>query len=217
MKLDLKRPSFVIVGAWNPAIFSPNWIALNLLDYPEGQELAVTNVLAGDRGPSPIQYIEEVGIFASNQRVEIYLNSLDTIAIDRAESVAAKIIETLPHTPKSSYGINFVFAHENPDADLLDKFSTSENLDQEFEIIQESFNSTLKLDDTILNLVRNPSENAIVFDFNYHHEGIKTEEFREDINGRYQQLLGKSTDILKDYYGLEGYDVDGHALQQTNN
>jgi hypothetical protein len=203
------------VGSWNAAIFSSGWIALNLFDYPKGQELTITDIFASDRGNTPIHYINEIGIGATNQRIEIFVNSPDQI--DLAENVAAKIIETLPHTPLGSYGLNYVFTHENPDSSLLDKFENSEGLDQEFEILQDNFKSALKLDDAVLNLVRAPSENNVVFDFNYHHESIDTGSFRSKITGRYAELLDKSNRILKDHYGLEGFEIDRHEIQQANN
>ena len=37
VKLDLRRPSIVLTGAWNPAIFQAGWILRFLFQVPDGR------------------------------------------------------------------------------------------------------------------------------------------------------------------------------------
>jgi len=214
MELDLRRPSLILLGAWNPAIFQPGWIARHLLDYPEGQEVEAMSVISADRGGQAVTYIDELGFNVSNQRVELFVNTHNDDYINRLEAVALRIIQLLPHTPFGAFGINYCFIESDPDEGVLDSLKTRDGLDQQFRILNQNLTSSIQIDNAVLNLSRRPSESQVVFDFNYHHERIDPQNFQEQIIGKYSEYLDRSTALLRDVYNLEGYTISRHEFRQ---
>jgi hypothetical protein len=122
MKLDLRMPTVVLAGAWNPAIFQPGWIARHVFGVPAGAEIKVTAVqmLIGQQ-QKLVTYIRDVGFAVSSNRLEIFAVEGSESAFKAAEETTARIVELLPHTPISAYGINFHFIEEHPLPGLLRK------------------------------------------------------------------------------------------------
>ena len=117
MELDLRRPTLVVTGQWNPAIFDPSWIAKNLLGLASGTEMSVTQVLVGNKITN---YYGSIGISVSELRVELFLNEFNEENQARLEKLLLDIAATLPHTPVQAMGVNFHFLESDVGADLVD-------------------------------------------------------------------------------------------------
>lgn len=217
MELDLRKPSFVIVGAWNPAIFKPSWCARYLLNIPEGQDVSGAEVMAVDPNSSPVFYIKNTGFRVSNQRADIFLNSRELADVTTTEVAVENIVRILPHTPLGPFGINFSFIEREPEPELLDKLKSTETIDQHFRIINQSFTTGIALEEgVILNLSRNPTEDLIVIEFNYHHEKIEHANFHDVITGKYSEYLTRSLGILETLYGITGdYEIINHNFDEA--
>lgn len=219
MKQDLRKPTFVLVGAWNPAIFQPSWLAKYALGTPEGQNVPGAEVIAIEPTPSSIFYLKNTGFRITNQRADIFLNSDAPEDISTTELAAFNIVNTLPHTPFGPFGINYTFIEEDPDAELLDKLKSKDGIDQHFQILEQSFSAKISMDNgVILNLARKPSENSVTFDFNYHHEKIDQSSFEDDIKDKYTQFRTQSLQVLSDLYDIN--ECEGalrHNLNDADN
>jgi hypothetical protein len=79
MKLQLLRPILVFAGAWNPAVFQLGWLAKNVHGIPVGAEVRVDEVTVVEEGrpPKKINYMQALGIFVSQTRLEIYPTAID--------------------------------------------------------------------------------------------------------------------------------------------
>ena len=211
MKLDVRKPMIVFAGAWNPAIFKPGWIARHLLEVPEGQQVQVLEVMvAGRLDAGPIHYFDDrnIGIFASFQRLEIFANEFDTPTIELVERVGISLIQTLPHTPLGPFGINFSLIHENPDDKLLDIMRTRDTVEQHFKIVSQNLTTSLEVSpETVLNFSRQPSAQVINFDFNFHHKQMTASTVEKLLHGTIDSHFKFSQSVLKNLYGLEGYEV----------
>ena len=214
MKLDLRTPTLVFLGAWNPAIFTSKWIARYLFQKPEGERIFGSEVtILSPIFPRRILFLDNVGIHATNEKVEIFVNADDEDVRRLAESVVTQLISTLPHTPLGGFGVNFRYLENDTDDPLLDKFVTGENIEQHEKILKRVFSSTLEVDDGVkLNLTRHVSESEVIFDFNYHHDALNRERAGENLSGVIRRYLGLSLGTLRDIYGLDEYEVLTHEF-----
>jgi hypothetical protein len=215
MKLDARKPIFILVGNWNPAIFQPGWIARYLFNIPEGQQVQLAEVITAERLGSPIHYFSDsnVGILASTERVEVYANDFDSSTTKLVEQVCIRLIQALPHTPLGPFGVNLSFSQEDPNDELLDLLRTRDNVEQHFKIVKQKLTSTIELPDEVaLNFSRQPSAQAVVFDFNYHHKQITSPTAESLLDGAITKYLNHSQTVLKTLYGIEGYEVLVHDL-----
>jgi hypothetical protein len=217
MKLDLRRPTLVLAGAWNPAIFGPAWIARHVFGMPGGVEFTVSAVQMVADGESRLAfYINDVGFSVSPNRLEMFAVGVGGAAFDAVESATAKVIELLPHTPISAYGINFRFIEELPSSDLLEKIRVHDELERRFDVATETIASVINLEPKVqLNLQRQRDGASLIFNFNFHHSGVQMDNFIQSIRGEIQVRLGEALTIMRDIYGLSGYEVLLHEFDSS--
>jgi hypothetical protein len=214
MKLDLRNPTLIFLGAWNPAIFQPSWVAKYLHDIPEGERISASQVtVLAPAGPRHIIFINNVGLAASTDRVEIFLNADSDAAREHAENVAIRLLSVLPHTPLGGFGVNDHYLEADPEADLLDKFVTSEKINEHYKILGRSFSSALEMDDGVtLNFSRKVSESEIIFDFNYHYARIDRNSIEPTLSGILKKHLDSSLESLAKLYDLNEYEALTHEF-----
>ena len=215
MKLDLTKPVVIFVGAWNPAIFKPEWIAHYLFGNEEAVEVPVTQVeQKTPLGKKEILFIDNVGISASKNRVEIYINDKNEGTITKAENAAINLINTLQHTPIGAFGINFYIIESDPSDHILDLLKSKDSIEQHFPIIQQAFESSITVTDAVvLNFTRTPSPQSIQFEFNYHHNKFSAKTFEDVMRGAISKYLAKNKQILSDLYNISGdYELSSFDL-----
>jgi len=201
---DLRTPTLVVSGAWNPAIFQPGWIASNLLGVPKGEKIQVAECARPDEDGQLkiISFFGDMGVSSSRQRLEVFLNSdADGIAA-KGEDLVVKVLEVLPHTPIQALGINFLFVEEDPSGELIDKLKTMEGLEARYQIKQQNYASTLFIDEnTDFNFFRTINEGDVRFSLNFH--ALAEDNRFQDVKGVIARRLKYSLDFLQDCYGLE--------------
>ena len=210
MKLQLLRPTLVFAGAWNPAVFQPGWLAKNVHGIPVGAEVRVDEVTVVEEGHAQkkINYMQALGILVSQTRLEIYPTAIDDQYLKTTEEKVAKILELLPHTPLSAFGVNFFFEDRSPSSALRCKVRSGDGLSDILSIVAEQLTSYAEIEEHVqLNLQRRSQQSAVSFNFNYHQEAGEIEVIRSEIVGVIQRRLDQSIDILKRCYGLSEYDV----------
>jgi len=214
MKLDLRNATLIVLGAWNPAIFQPAWTARYLYEKPEGERVSASEVtVLTPAGPKRIIFIDDVGLSSSTDRVEIFLNADNDTTRSLAENVAIRLLSVLPHTPLGGFGVNYHYIEPDPDAELLDKFLTSEKINEHYKILKKSFSSALEMPDGVkLNLARHVSESEVIIDFNYHYERINRETFPATIEGMLKGHLDSSLATLEKLYDLKDYEALIHEF-----
>lgn len=214
MKLDLRRPTLVLAGAWNPAIFEPAWIVRHVFGMPPGVEVTMNVAQMIDEGePKLVIYIKNVGFSVSPTRLQVFAVDAGQSAFDAIESVTAKIVELLPHTPITAFGINFRFVEGVPSPGLLKKIRGHDELEKRFEVTKESIASSINLEPKVqLNLHRQKDGSSLMFNFNFHHSGVELDSISQSIRGQIQVRLGEAMSIMEDIYGLSSYEVLIHQF-----
>ncbi len=104
MRYDLESPSctLVLIGAFNPAIFSPAWLAKVDIISDEDLEKSTTQVIH----PEITQFnARRFRIDVQPDRFQITSTMAPFVSI--ADDVRRLFGELLPHTPVGAVGINF--------------------------------------------------------------------------------------------------------------
>ncbi len=212
MKLNLRLPTLVLAGAWNPAIFSVQWMAKHILGKKEGDLLNVAHVVDAAAGVSSF-YFENIGINASIDRVNLYCNEWSSAA--QLEDMAKKILELLPHTPVVGLGVNFCFVEEQPDTSIIDNFQTRESLNQIRKIMGQKIVTSMEIGPGVtLNLDRQYANDSATFNFNYHHAVANAAAAVEAVEGAIPRCFEDALKIMDDVYGLRAVEYLTHALSQ---
>lgn len=112
MKLDLQRSSLVLAGAWNQAIFTPEWVAARVLEPeasrpPTGTVLKVGMTPAG--GIAFEFWAKDATIAVVSGRVELRPRAASALAFEAMERYARRILSELPQTPVAAFGVNCAF------------------------------------------------------------------------------------------------------------
>jgi hypothetical protein len=99
--------STVIVGSWNPKIFTPLWIKTNLFRLTTQQEIqGMVNFEEMDFG---FQY-DGIQLLPKSNLVEINVEKYDDEKGMYVSSLVIKLLELLPQTPIKALGVNIRYA-----------------------------------------------------------------------------------------------------------
>lgn len=185
--IDCKNPSLVVVGHWNAAILSePGWIAKNILDIPEGEQVDLNAVIVGNHiGPAQVSAEKQIWLFdtfglaCTGQRLEVFSRDIE----DRQPlyDAVSKLTELLPHTPARAIGSNFSVKVEGDISPITPVFETEEVFDAFGQTMTQDRSDSIEIleDDlievtgvgklpTALNLTRKTDFKTVEMNFNYH-------------------------------------------------
>lgn len=116
MRLSLERTTVVLLGAWNQAIFTPEWVARTL--FPDEDEVSTmvgmlsTGSLATQFSGGGVQLQVVPG------RLEFRFLAFP-IDCARIEKLARDCLDRLPQTPVQAFGMNAGFDVDSPSENLL--------------------------------------------------------------------------------------------------
>ncbi len=212
MHVDLRFPTLVVTGAWNPAIFSTEWIASELFGKATGQTIEVLQLVNVGRPDAPVaQYIDGIGIACTPQRLELYVNEASDAAFAKAEALATKALTVLGHTPLDALGINFAYRDETISEMMQDMLETREGLEGGFKVLSRSATSQLDLGDgCILNWLRRVDPAGFFAELNFHHPGLNKDNFAARIGGSLSKYKKQATQFMERYYGASEIVEIGH-------
>lgn len=115
MELVLDRCSIVIVGTWNLAIFSPDWVGKRL--FPDEPEFEFGFNFTAEAGAVTFYKMSNVVLVASAGRLGFKPLKNEDAAFNAVEESAKTVLNHLPETPIGACGINFGF--DATDASLV--------------------------------------------------------------------------------------------------
>lgn len=196
--------TIVIVGAWNIAIFTPEWIQKNVLreeDFPEFKIEYPLNV------HQSLRYVTNDFAFCIAENKLLFSLLTDNKKAEKELiSVINAICQKLPHTPVSALGINFWFETDK-DIEVLNGLSDTSRLVGALGNTQQSINvirSFKKSDIETLNFKITKGElNKPIYDFNYDYKVSKIEEITDIINNEEDIIEIKKEEaqsILREVY-----------------
>lgn len=201
MKIKDDLNILVLMGGWNKHIFTPPWVNKFLL--PD-EKLKVE---------FPLNIDGSLRITGDKIRISIVGNKLNLVAVnssdevfDIIQEVSLKIVDCLPHTPVSAFGINFLFEAETNK--MLEDFQKLNDIDSystiNGEIQKTQIRRTVKFENKLLNLTIDFEEKSSNFNFNYHYNIISISAFKEIItNSSILSHKLHALDVLKNVFEIE--------------
>jgi hypothetical protein len=203
MNLDLREPTIVIAGAFNPAIFAVGWIASELFNYADGEAVNAT-VVADMIQQTQRAYVKNVALMAEPFRLSVYIDDIEVETIALAEAAVKRAAGALPHTPVAGIGVNFKVSIAEPDADIVDLLAPKDKPEQIAPTIQNEVTSRLQLDDgTRLNLMRTILDDTFVLGFNYHTDLERFSALSDSFEGKIMQWMNHAKEVVRRLYKVD--------------
>ena len=198
--------NIVTIGAWNPAIFSPEWAKKNLASDPSKDViLAIPMQMTL---PARLT-VDDVNIYPSTTALMIDCVEYSPQSKASCSDKLAKIASLLEHTPVNGVGVNFRFAIEIGESpELMDLFSlndASKIKADEFRITSSSIKRSFILQDsTSLNLSIESIADKFICEFNFHSDisclpQIKEMTSSEKIDNNHK----KAVEFMQTVYSIE--------------
>ena len=188
----------VIVGAWNLAIFSQEWVRENILrdeDYPDVKVLYPLNVFHSLRFSTG-----KFDFCIGDNRFMFTLTEKTEQAEKDMLNVISSICQKLPHTPVSALGINYVFetdkdiAAVNAIDDTQSLVSTIGHNQASVEIVR----SYKRNDKETLNFkISKIDAGKVKYDFNNNYNVHSIQDITEVLNGEDNIIKSKREEALK--------------------
>lgn len=198
--------SIVILGAWNPSIFTPEWVLEHLADDSEAQ-VDIAFPLDDPTAPRRISF-EGILIFPGRKRIMFTPNEATVEGLINCAKVAEKLLSLLPHTPLASLGLNFAFlASEGEELDPS-PFTTPDiySIANDYVTVDETINRSLHQQgkDYLLNYSIARGNSGTRISFNCHYDTNDAESMKNvfvegNINSLYEEVISFS----KSHYDLE--------------
>lgn len=210
MKPCIDQWSTVLTGQWNPHIFTVDWVAKNLLDSEESDDIQIQ--LGVSRGlPSHVRLISEhLVVVPAQERIQFHPRQPSSDHLIVLERTAMKTLAILSHTPVTGYGINFHFT-EGPDAQydrsLFNAPDYSRLLSMKLEPVQRRIIRRVRVDDDfLLNMTLNAlEEGGLDIDLNFHcavAPDTDMKAFSAEMIGKTVPYYDQALEILKNVYKL---------------
>lgn len=204
MKKDLSQWSLVIVGRWNRAILSAQWLAKEVLGE---EEIGIMFPVVGV-GP-PIFYTKDLNlrIVVSSESVTFVPLKDSREVLTRIEKAATHILKTLPHTPILAFGENFHYTVDGCPDELtrLLNLEDADRLGLHGKIGGVSLKRTVNLEACELNLTLS-RDGACRIELNYHYaatpESATADAMAKRMEGTYVANRGHGLKLLEAVYGL---------------
>jgi hypothetical protein len=195
--------SFVLVGAWNPAILDPNWLVREIFESPQGVEVPVSMEFTPIPGAAPKFTIEGITFIPSGDKLILLPRDLSAESLRSVEAIALKILQTLHHTPIAGIGENIQFVENNPTPQQVEIFSLRDDLtetcDLDLELDTIALKRAFSLDNGIVNLTQIYKQGTVTFEFNFHYGADSADNAAALLSDTFYQNMMKSLTILESY------------------
>ena len=214
MKLDKPSNALVIVGGWNRHIFTQDWIKRYL--FPGEQEKFRIEMMVSQgfnaQFVSPRILSKEVEILFQENRLNFIPVENKNENFDRIQELALQLVDYLPHTPVTAYGVNFLFTENKVSEDLINLIRPKdfEKIEQfGGSLISEQYTRSLLLNDRTLNIAIGLETKRATFDLNFHFNIGNLVEFKAGMSEiSILELKQEAIQFITKIYSLEFEGVD---------
>jgi hypothetical protein len=193
----------VVAAAWNVRIFSPDWVSKQLLG-----NVPITIEVPIAPGAALARYTAEgVVLVPSDDKLIVGVQRTTLPSLSRAEDVARKVLELLPHTPVTATGVNFAFDDAEPGDRLRALFRLSD-LDflsrSGYKIKRTNLTRTLEIQDGVLNATHvMDSDGHAEVHLNFHYQTTSAGAAAELLHGKFAGCLEAARAFLSNVYDSE--------------
>lgn len=195
-----EQSSFVVIGAWNPAILQPQWLKKHFPKHiPDNCRIEIAS--SGTASAIRMNY-DRVIIDPNNGRLVLTPKVLDEEAMVYISELAKGIYGLLEHTPVVAAGCNFVYKLEPCESFTVDDIEKDERivdlyngLGEQGELVSKSIRHTFSLPDCSINVNYDYIGTDRILRMNFDYQKTKSVEKAANslvYNYRYsQELVGK--------------------------
>lgn len=128
--------STILIGNWNPRIFTPSWIKTNLFNL--SKETEIEGLVNFDDLDFAFKY-NDIVIIPKFSSVEISFEKYEYNISILAANIVLKILELLPQTPIKAMGVNIRYVYSNKDeANIVQAINSIKSNFSDFTINQLS-------------------------------------------------------------------------------
>lgn len=202
MRLQNKYESLIIIGAWNRAIFTPEWVGKYVFPGEEMTvELPIDNVEASPRYSS-----KGVSIHIINQKLTFTINNPSIELFQQIGLKAIAVCRALAHTPLLCFGINHFFQcpkDEIKQTNVFDFSNYNQLKEKGYELKAMRNQQSLQFEHHILNVIWSLENEQVTLEFNNHYDVRTVESFISmfDDSLLYDRL-NNSIEFIKKIYDL---------------
>lgn len=203
MKIQNSYDTLIIIGAWNRAIFTPDWVGKYVFPGEEMTvEIPVDNIEASPRYSS-----NGLSIHILSQKLIFAINNPSPESFRQIGLKALSVCRALAHTPLLCFGVNHFFQcmkDEIGENNVFD-FSYYELLKEKgYELKAMRNQQSLQFGHHILNVIWSLENEKVTLEFNNHYDVANVELFVNvfDENLLYDRL-NNSIGYIKNIYDLD--------------
>lgn len=197
----LDRCSIVIVGSWNQAIFTPEWVRATL--WPSSE--IVMGIVYGAHG-LVLQFTAGlVQILVSTSQVQFQTATLADDVLATRDEAAVKLLRKLPETPILGAGINYGFDVPAGNDALGAVFGLSDDdriAEAGGRVASTIITRKLLFGDRQLNLILARTKAGFRLDFNHHHGATVALDAASLLEVEGPKLKANSIDVATRLYGV---------------
>jgi hypothetical protein len=192
----------VMVGQWNPAIFSPEWVARKILN----TETIETELAVGPTTTNVRYSTDKLLVIPQQDRLIIASRNTEEVSLLEMESRSRTVLQLLSHTPIRALGINFGFIESNPPVEMVRTFDLSDSgaLSDAGSIVKATtLIREIEIPAAILKLKMRLSGGAIHFHFNFTHPVASAQEAGDILNGKVIEYRNSAVRMLDRVFNLQ--------------
>ncbi len=203
MKIKKDSWTIVFIGKWNKYILSPSWSAENI--YKE-KGLDVEVALGAGL---PLRYSSKeskIRMIPEGNRVTFVALETTDGCLAQMEELALTLVERLPDTPVSAFGVNFEFTDNIKEMSFPDIFDISDNSSLNeigCNFLSSSITRKLIVEDRTLNLTISREGDEITFAFNFHYETKDAGAITPKLKDSVVKNKNIAEDFLRRVYNLK--------------
>ncbi len=194
----------VVLGAWNRAILTPEWIAREIFHITDDRPVPV-EVPLNVRGPWRVRH-GDVAVVVSNFNLDVSIDKYDFDTLELSRTYAIAALETLSRTPVSAAGYNLRFQSTEMPAELgaavqcgLDSVFSDYGL----QIENQSVRRSMPFEGGFLNVEVIISQGGdCSCSFNFHKSSVDADDLKAWLRIPMQQVGQIVDDIIRKLPGV---------------
>lgn len=204
MEPVLQQWNVVIAGAWNVAIFSPPWVGQRYKKLFGTKQVLIELRLTSEG--TQIRFSDDhLILLPAPNLLTIGFKDLLESTVSDAEKMARHVLQELPHTPITGFGINFGFLEKAPSKEILALFRRENGgWWSNYQIETTTFARAIRVEDAVLNatLTLEDETQELNVNLNFHHAMTDCGKAAELLRNRMRRCKTLAATFLSEAYGL---------------
>lgn len=202
MRPSLNDWTIVVVGQWNPHIFTPPWLGRELLHV----ENVHAEFTVSPTRTSSLRYTAgSLVVIPSEDRLTVGVRNTSNEVLTEAENVIKGALRLLTHTPVRAMGVNFAFTEDDVPSNILQTLQLADSAtlsDAGFTVTGTEIIRKIPLASALLNLKLSYAETVLKIHLNFHNEVSSASQAADTLEGSVLRYRDQAVQILRDVFAL---------------